>query len=88
MAFAYDSAAHARVESRLNDLTAELLARPNELAAFPLTPDVRHCRFCVYRSFCERGTQAGDALALVNGADEEDLPTPSLDLEQVAEIAF
>ncbi|MCK6579644.1 MAG: PD-(D/E)XK nuclease family protein [Anaerolineae bacterium] len=85
--FAYDAAAHARAESRLNDLVTELLARPNEEAAFSLTSDLTRCRFCAYRSYCERGTQAGDVLGTeVEGVKEP--PALALDLEQVAEIAF
>ena len=56
---------------------------------FPLTPDVRRCRFCAYRSLCDRGVRAGD---LLDAADELLLPEAEgpieLDLEQVAEIDF
>lgn len=32
----------------------------NEISEFPLTEDVKRCQFCVYRSLCDRGEQAGN----------------------------
>ena len=54
---------------------------------FSLTDDERQCRFCIYRSYCERGTGAGVADTL----DEEPLPEydpESFDFSQAAEVAF
>lgn len=84
--FDYDAEQFARAESRINDIAGELLGREDEEAAFPLTTDERHCKYCVYRSYTERGTVAGDAL---NQVDQTD-PLDDLDfgLDQVAEIAF
>lgn len=52
---------------------------------FPLTPDERACRFCVYRSLCNRGTTAGDW-------QEHDLDAAELaqrfDFDQIDEIQF
>jgi CRISPR/Cas system-associated exonuclease Cas4 (RecB family) len=67
---------------RLSDMLREIAAR----FEFPLTPDERHCRFCVYRSLCERGETAG---RLDEMSEEDELATEvSLDLDALEEIAF
>lgn len=55
---------------------------------FPLTQDERHCKFCSYRSLCNRGEQAGqiDDLEL-----EDEMITDAgfdVDFDQIAEIEF
>lgn len=56
---------------------------------FAMTKDLQKCKFCQYRSFCERGIEAGDIDELeaedAPGIDENIL---NLDLEQIGEIAF
>ncbi len=65
----------------LTDLIQEIVAAED----FPLTANERACRFCVYRSFCDRGDAAGDVDEF-----EDDLLLDDFDLdwEQVAEIAY
>jgi hypothetical protein len=55
---------------------------------FRLTDDVERCRFCVYRSLCDRGTAAGPIASLED--DFEDLQEwlQEADLDQVQEIEF
>jgi PD-(D/E)XK nuclease superfamily len=55
---------------------------------FPLTDDVRQCRFCTYRSLCDRGLEAGRLEAF--DAEEEASSTweTGFDFEQIAEIEF
>lgn len=59
---------------------------------FPKTDEVRRCRFCPYRSLCDRGVEAG--LLGEDGAEEVEEPETDfdweqgLDFEQIAEIAF
>jgi CRISPR/Cas system-associated exonuclease Cas4 (RecB family) len=57
---------------------------------FPLTPDEQRCRFCVYRSLCDRGVTAGELDQLSDSLEElQDLALDaSLDFDQVAEIEF
>lgn len=65
-----------------------LAARIAEIATadeFPLTEDERVCRFCVFRSFCERGDIAGPLDEFEDDFAFDDL---DLDWEQVSEIAF
>jgi predicted RecB family nuclease len=66
----------------------KLIEAINTRRDFPLTPDDHRCRYCVYRSLCDRGTSAG-ALADWDEADVTgDLGGFSLDLDQIGEIAF
>ncbi len=55
---------------------------------FYLTPDVEKCRFCVYRSLCDRGEKAGEWEELED--EEEPTSTGNTDLgfEQIGEIEF
>ena len=75
-----------------DDLTAliQSITRLAETSAdedFPLTPDEKKCTYCVYRSLCNRGLQAGEAAASEAEATE-DLPGFDLDFDQVAEVEF
>lgn len=83
--YPYDSAQYAADEATLLAVVREINTRD----VFPLTDDVRHCRFCVYRSLCNRGVSAGP-LAQWDEADTEasDLDDFTIDLEQIAEIEF
>lgn len=87
----YDAVQFAADGQYLAELAAEIVQRADPI--FPLTDDVRRCRFCAYRSLCGRGVAAGDLAA----ADDDALAvadeppsdwTDRLDLEQIAEIAF
>jgi CRISPR/Cas system-associated exonuclease Cas4 (RecB family) len=59
---------------------------------FPRTTNLKRCRFCMYRSLCNRGVEAGTLEALEEGYDSEGEmvggPDFDLDIEQVAEIEF
>ncbi|HNT25724.1 MAG TPA: PD-(D/E)XK nuclease family protein [Anaerolineales bacterium] len=90
--FPYDDRKYAADEGYINDLLAQILhknaaASPLPGSQFPLTSDEKRCRFCAYRSLCDRGVQAGtvDLMDL----DDEDTTIPiTLDLEQIGEIEF
>jgi hypothetical protein len=54
----------------------------------PLTEDERRCRFCVYRSFCNRGIAAGP-LSELEDLDEVEVAFEfELDFDQVEEIEY
>lgn len=83
--FPYDAGQHAAATARLTALIDAIAARPD----FPLTPDVSVCRFCPYRSLCERGDQAGKLQDWAIEDDQAvDLTTFTLDLDQIGEVAF
>jgi hypothetical protein len=46
---------------------------------------VRQCRFCNYRSLCDRGVKAGFLVDLERDLEPEEI---EIDLEQIAEIEF
>ncbi len=72
-------------EAYLTSLIAEINSMGEEDA--PLTDDERRCKFCVYRSLCNRGVEAGplneiDDLSEVEGFELE------LDFDDIAEIEY
>ena len=83
VSFDYSAAQLAEDEARLLEMIESIGAADE----FPLTEEVRRCRFCMYRSFCDRG-EAGDLRDF--DFDEEDEADEGIDLdfEQIAEIEF
>ncbi len=55
--FTYDKKQFKRDWSAIEKIVSEV----STAKGFPLTEDQNSCRFCAYRSYCERGTQAGNA---------------------------
>lgn len=55
---------------------------------FPLTADTQKCRFCSYRSLCNRGDKAGDWDDFDLYATEDDPDNFDVDFDQIAEIEF
>jgi CRISPR/Cas system-associated exonuclease Cas4 (RecB family) len=55
--------------------------------SFPMTDNINRCKFCTYRSFCNRGTKAG-SFEEIDDFDNQKLDDFSLDFEQIAEIEF
>jgi hypothetical protein len=80
--FQYTAAQYKRDWSALEKLTSEITGSRD----FPLTDDLKMCRFCVYRSFCNRGTQAGD-LEQAEGEMEAETAF-DINFEQIGEIEF
>lgn len=66
-----------RLASLINDIAISV--------EFPKTADERRCRFCVYRSLCDRGETPGDLNEL---EDNEMLGGISLNLDEIEEISF
>jgi len=83
--FAYDQAQFEEDEAYLSGLI-ETIQRL-QVTDFSLTEEQRHCRYCAYRSLCERGVAA-------HVAQDDQVPDPQdtielgLDLEQIDEIEF
>ncbi len=82
-AFAYDGAKFREDGDYLAALAAEIEAMEED--DFFLTDDESRCRFCLYRSLCARGVEAGvfDAVE-----DEGEWENMDLDFEQVQAIEF
>jgi len=81
---AYSQARFAADHSYLQGLVQAIASQAE--ADFPRTDDDRHCRYCCYRSLCQRGERAGEGGWEDREADEEE--TLALDFDQVAEIEF
>ncbi len=86
--FAYSANQYAEDSSYLLNLVSELHAlHPEE---FEMTSNSSACRFCIYRSLCERGEKAG----LLDQVEEDldpDFSSPDrldFNLEQIGEISF
>lgn len=84
VSFAY-SAAQMRDDETL---LAEMIAAIDRADDFPLTDELRRCRFCSYRSLCDRGG-AGRLEEFdfdeYDDGDDEDI---ALDFDQIAEMEF
>ena len=83
--FTYDATRYAEDEAFLIALIEEIAALDD--ARFLRTTDGKHCRYCQYRSLCDRGIAAGpiDELDVDEGRVEKGF---DFDFEQVAEVDF
>ncbi len=81
VSFTYDAARYRAAEADLAALV-ERAANP----PYPRTSDERHCRYCRYRSLCQRGVEAGDMAEMEDELEKRDFDLP--DLEQIAEIEY
>jgi hypothetical protein len=79
----YDAAGFERDGLLLRGMIEQI----NQAAAFPLTSEERRCRFCTYRSLCDRGRAAGE-LDNLELSDDDSPPDFHIDLDQIAEIEF
>jgi hypothetical protein len=80
----YSADLFAKDEAYLKSLIAEINGLNPE--AFTLTPNVERCRFCTYRSLCDRGVEAGDVDEL--DTELELAAEGEFDFDQIAEVAF
>jgi CRISPR/Cas system-associated exonuclease Cas4 (RecB family) len=83
----YSRELHLSNENYLNELIDEIDQKQD--GDYVLTSDKRTCRYCVYRSLCERGNEAGllEEISLDLEIDNEMIDI-ALDSEQIAEIEF
>ena len=81
--FAYDEAQHAADGAYLASLVEQIAGHRETI--WPLAPDERRCRFCNYRSLCDRGVTPGFLEELEDDLEPVEL---EIDLEQIAEIEF
>jgi hypothetical protein len=82
--FPYTSAQFQRDWDALLKLSDEVATA----SSYPLTEDRQKCLFCTYRSYCERGIQAGNAEQAEADAAREVEELFDVDFEQIGEIAF
>ena len=75
--FPYSEAAYRRDRALLEKLIAEIAAARE----FPPAEDSSRCKFCAYRSYCERGVHAAEG-------ETWEVEESDLSLDAVEEIAF
>ena len=80
--FPYYEAQYKRDWDALTRLTEEI----GSASSYPLTDDRQRCAYCPYRSYCDRGIQAGDQDFLE--AEMEGEALFDVDFEQIGEIEF
>ena len=80
--FPYDEVQFKRDWDALTRLTEEI----QSASSYPLTDDRQKCAFCPYRSYCDRGIEAGDPEMLEAEMEAESLF--DVDFEQIGEIEF
>ena len=80
--FTYTAAQHKRDWDTLLKLAEEI----RSASSYPLTDDRQKCVFCTYRSYCERGAQAGDMDQAEAEMEAEELF--DVNFEQIGEISF
>ena len=84
--FPYDAAQYEADDHYLASLIEKIKGLGDE--DFPLTPQERRCRYCPYRSLCQRGVRAGTFDGAEDDMMPEDLSQLDFDFEQIAEIEF
>jgi len=84
--FRYDAERYGQDETYLCSLIEEIEGLAE--GQFARTADEERCRFCPYRSLCERGVRAGDFLEAEEDHDAEDDGEVFLDFDQIAEIEY
>jgi CRISPR/Cas system-associated exonuclease Cas4 (RecB family) len=82
--FEYSPSRQREDERYLTDLVSTIARKAEPV--FPLTPDVRRCLYCTYRSLCNRGISAGDLQHLEEWQDSSDSGDIDLDFDQIGEI--
>lgn len=80
--FGYDETTFKRDASALETMVHEIEA----LGKFEMTEDEGKCRYCPYRSYCNRGVGAGDWHDAE--AEAEAFESFDINFEQIAEVAF
>lgn len=82
--FAYSAARFRMDEDHLSGLLATIKSLDED--EYVKTEQLERCRFCVYRSLCDRGVAAGSAAEFLE--ETPDAAELRLDFEQIAEIGF
>jgi CRISPR/Cas system-associated exonuclease Cas4 (RecB family) len=77
--FPYNAAQFKRDWDGLSDLINAI----DNHRVFQMTEDEKKCAYCPYRSYCNRGVEAGRG-----SEDEAEFTEPEINFEQIQEIAF
>ncbi len=69
-----------------DEITNASTGSPTHITVFPKTDEAAKCNYCPYRSYCNRGIRAGDALDAELETEAEELF--DINFEQIGEIEF
>lgn len=85
--FPYSDEKHASVKLDLDQIINNINTLILNGSEFHLTEDQTSCKFCVFRSLCNRGTIAG---SFENSLlpEQEDIKNMQFDMDQVSEVEF
>lgn len=85
--FIYSQDKHKEVTSILASLLSRIDDFISSGESFPLTEDHRHCKYCAFRSYCDRSHKTSP---LPSAADigNEDLSNAHFDLDLIKEIEY
>ncbi len=75
----------------LESAEERLISLINEIAGrfeFPLTDEKKLCRFCSYRSLCERGNEPGSFDDYLTEDEPESAESFNMNLDEIGEISF
>lgn len=85
--FSYNKSAYEEDFRYLGNLISTTSQKSEPI--FPLTPDVKRCLFCIYRSLCNRGVKPGELQQLEDWQESEpSSENVTIDYEQIGEIEF
>jgi CRISPR/Cas system-associated exonuclease Cas4 (RecB family) len=84
--FVYDVKSYQEDGRYLSNLTSDISRKIEPI--FPLTPNIKHCLYCRYRSLCNRGVTAGDLQHLEGELETDHDEEISIDFDQIGEIEF
>jgi CRISPR/Cas system-associated exonuclease Cas4 (RecB family) len=84
--FNYNEKSYLEDGRVLSDLITTISLKTEPV--FPLTPDIKRCLYCTYRSLCNRGVTAGDLQHLEQEAETDKGEEISIDFDQIGEIEF
>ena len=80
----YSQAGHLDNKSRIADLIGDIIRR--EPGDFELTQEKNRCKYCMYRSLCDRGRTAGNESE--ESEDPSEISLDLLDFDQIEEIPY
>lgn len=84
--FVYDVKSYQEDGRFLSNLISDISLKVEPI--FPLTPNIKLCLYCRYRSLCNRGITAGDLQHLEGEFETDDDEEISIDFDQIGEIEF
>jgi hypothetical protein len=82
----YSTDQYLRTEDLLKGMIEDVSKR--KYGDFPLTDDDRKCKYCVYRSLCDRGLTAGDIARIDEGNGVDSNKSDEIDFNEIEEIEF